>query len=411
MLISFLFTIILIVLLNGTISSQRKKWVLTALVFYFVVTMIDFYWLACVLERPFHFTDPTDYYTRTLGIPFNGIFKFEENFTNSFYFIVNWSYNHFYDNPYVISFLIKINNILVILVSYLFLTKRLPNFSKTDLLLLFNPYLIVTIIRNVRDPYIILFVAMILGGLNMLRGVKSNIWLVIIGVALLFITREVLLLAVLLVLLIRFIKKKKKRAYFIIPIVLVGLWFSKEMIFSRIVMQAVSAMEFVHEDTSEIAPLLNQQFSLSSLILIVKRFGIGLVALLFTPHPVNYYQDWMADYGYLGNCGIYTGFDQILICLGAAFCYIFIIPRMFWYIRNCGRINNELFMFIVFFILLYVVAYLGITDIRNRHFIFFYLLIAIIYKESELGHRIKLAPIDNILSIFIFTGIFLLSTI
>ncbi|MBR4793272.1 MAG: hypothetical protein IK038_06350 [Bacteroidaceae bacterium] len=247
--------------------------------------------------------------------------------------------------------------------------------------------------------------------MNILKDVKKDHLLLLLGIFLLAITRAILLLPVILVILIRIIKKNARYIYIIIPVVLFVLFYFRDMIISKIVVQTISAMEFVNEDASEFAELLDQQYSLSTLILLLKRFGIGLVALLFTPHPINYFQEWIMGHGALGDFGIYTGFDNFLIVIGAIYCYVFLIPRLFWYVYNHGRISNELFCFILSFVLIYVVAYLGVTDIRNRHLFFFYMMIDIIYKESERSDAIKIDGKFYLLSLCVFVGLFMISAV
>ena len=365
----------------STYSSIRKSAVLIAMYVYIVVTIMDMGWMS-IIGRPFHVSDPTEYYEKTLNISFLQVLQLES--TNTFYFLINWYYNHVYNDPYFISFLIKIDNVLVILIAYLLLTFKLENFGVNDLILLFNPYLLVTISHNVRDAYIILFVSMVLVGIGCLYHTRFKYAYLILGLLFLSITRSILIAVFGILALISLYKRNPKWFYLIVPLVGIVLYSYSDQILNSMVQQTVSAMDFVNEDTSEFAELLDNQYSLSTLILLAKRFVIGSFSLVFTPHPINFYNQWIANADYMGNYGIYTAFDNILIVIGSIYCYLLILPRFIKYFFEYWDNTKNILYFVSLFIVIYVIAYLGITDIRNRHIIFFFILIDYIYQNKNM---------------------------
>lgn len=409
MVISILFVIFLITLWNRTLSNKRKAAVVIAFFLYLCVTIMDFAFLENVLNRFFHFSDPSVYYEETKKfVSIKDILYFEEK-TNIFYLAVNYYYNHIYDNPYDISFWIKINNILVILTAYLLLTRKQLTFSMLDVFLLFNPYLIVTITRNVRDAYIILFVAMIILGFKYNSRNKCGLLILFSGILLLLMTRPILLVPFVMILLYRITKKKPIYKYPIIALSVGVFYIFFYTIVDIIVMQSISAMEYVDEDTTKLASLLDHQYSLSTFLILIKRILIGLASFLFTPHPINYYENWVTKSDLFGTLGIYTGFDNFLIFLGAIYSYIFIIPLSLYYFSHYKKYGDQLFLYIVLYIIIYTIAYMGITDIRNKHFAYFFILIALIYNNFRYKHPIREMGKYYLVTLAIFIGIYFIS--
>ena len=404
MLLLFLLYCIFLVYFFKTYSMSRRGAVLLAMIIYLLITLLDLGFL-CKLGRPFHISDPSDYYYNTVNLTFSQLFKLEG--TNTFYNIINWYYNHVFDNPYVISLFIKLDNILVILIAYLLITGELEDFGASDLILLFNPYLLVTISHNVRDAYIILFVSMVLVGMGCFRETgRKNLYL-IIGLLLLCITRKILLVVFAIIALMALIRKNRRWIYVVVPVVGIVLFMFWNQIIAAMIKQAISAMEFVNEDTSDFAEMMENQYSISTLFLLFKRFGIGFVSLLLTPHPVNFFNQWIANADSMGTYGIYTAFDNVMIVIGAIYSYIFILPVLFEYFAEYKTNNQIVFYFILIFIVIYVIAYLGITDIRNRHIIFFFILADYIQQKKEFS--LKTNGRYYMLSMIMFVFIALIS--
>lgn len=382
MLLSIVFLFLFLRFCNCTISSKRMVAVVLALLFYSFVTVFDLAFLDNFLNRCFHFSDPSHYYEITKSITFSDIFRMEDA-SNSFYFIINWFYNKVYNDPFIISFWLKINNVLVILSAYLLITYRTPRYTIYDTIILFNPYLLVTIIRNVRDAYIILFVAMIMVGLGLFNAKSKSKFILILGVSLLAITRPILLVPFLIVYIYKLVKNKPKLKYPVLLAVIIGGYYFFFDIYDMILHQALSAMAYLEEDAAEFDVLFEHQFSLSTFSMLFKRIVIGLVSFLFTPHPLNFINNWLTNCDMYGTLGIYTGLDNFLISAGSIYCYLFVIPLVLYYFVNYKSFNPRLFWFVVLYIVIYTIAYMGITDIRNHHFAYFFILVAFIFETQD----------------------------
>ncbi len=382
MVISLFFVLWLGSLWRNTVSSKRQITVVWALLFYLFVTTLDLVFLEEILHRSFHFSDPSGYYESTHRLAFLDIFK-KLDIGHAFYICINWYYNHIYDSTFVISMWIKVNNILVILTAYLLLTRKLKNFSWIDIILLFSPFLVLTIIRNVRDAYIILFLSMIMMGLKYNKDNQCGSITLVAGIALLAITRPILLVPFIIMFVLRGIQNHPWLKYPIMLCVSIGIYYFFFSIMDIILNQTMSALAYIDEKelVEELNVLFDHQYSLSTCLLLFKRLIVGGVALLFTPHPVNFISLWLENAEANGTMGIYTGVDNLLISLGSIYNYIFIIPLMLYYFFHYKKYGDNIFWFIVLYIIIYTTAYLGVTDIRNRHLAYFFILIALSYHN------------------------------
>lgn len=401
MILTFLYIFIFFLIWKDTICQQRKYLVVAVLFLYLLCTSVDLFYLEFFLDVSFHPSDPSDYYYETVNISFNDVLYIESS--NLFYFIINWFYNHIYSSTTLISLFLKFNNAFVILISYLLITRRLEKVTFIDYLILFNPYLLVTIIRNVRDPYIILFVAIILIGLGAYENNTIKRRYIILSVLFLSITRAIILLPLLLLWLQRFGKKK----YFIYSILFISCVIFHEAIIQRIAGQTISALDAIGEDITDFLPLLQGEYSIDILMTLIVRLGIGLVSMIFTPHPINYFMDWSHEMTDYGCYNIYTGVDNLLIFVGSIYTYLFIVPIIFYIVFNRKAINFKLLFFVVAFIILYVIAYIGVTDIRNRHLVFFFILTALLFNP-EIKLSLLYAKRNILLTVLIFMCIYFL---
>lgn len=398
MLLTFIYIIVFFLLLKGTTSEKRRNLSIITLIVYLSISIIDLIYLQTEYHRSFHFSDPEEYYMQTYAIEFLDIWNIESS--NTFYFIINWYYNHFYDNPVVCSFLLKLNNAFVIVISYLLLTNKVRKVSFLDYLLLYNPYLIMTIIRNVRDAYIILFVAVILLSLQYFnKAIKKKYLLV--GGGLLAITRPILFVPIAIISVLKIKKRGLRNLLLIIGFFLVLANISS--IISRVASQAVSALDFVGEDVTDFIPLIHGEYSLGVILTLLKRLFIGFVSFVCTPHPVNYIKTWLGEMDVLGTYNIYTGFDNLLVSLGSVYTYVFVMPIAVCFVLSPKRYNYNMFWFILLYAVIYTVAYIGISDIRNRHFMYFWILITMICSGKNL--KLEKQHFFIVLALFVLIGI------
>lgn len=365
-----------------TENRNRKVLVLIALCVFLCVTFMDYGWLLTVVHAPFHPSDPSSYYEHVIGLKFAEVFDIESS--NTFYFLINWFGWRVYNNPYVVSICLKLTNVFVFLTAYLLLTKKEEKLSCIDWLMLFNPYTLLTLVRNVRDMYIILFAVMILVGMGIIRNNKLNVGWTILAVILMLITRLVMLIPLLFV----FIEKNKNRwsrimQYGVFVIMGLVLFVYSDWIIQKIGNQMIPAVAEVGEDIEPYLPLLEGGMSLGVLKNIIIRLGVGFVSFLFTPHPINFISSWRNSMDLDGMSGIYTGTDNFLIAVGSVFNYLFVIPLIIYWLLNFRHINRTLWLFAMIYIILYVVSYLGISDIRNRNTAIFFVLAGIVFTADR----------------------------
>lgn len=388
MLITGIFIVVLFCQFSKTISYNRQVLVIVALVIYLLVTLGDYYWLYSIHGNAFHPSDPYNYYYNIVDLPFSKVLSIESS--NTFYFIINWFYWKVWGDPFLASFFLKINNVLICICTYLLLTKKRETVCSIDYLLLFNPYTLMTLVRNVRDMYIILFVVMVLLGLGVIKNNRLHFVWVLIAVLLLSITRSVLLLPLLIV----FFELKKKYIpicwrYVLYIVFFISLVFFHSTLIRIVGRQMVSAIAYIGEETDSFLPLLDGGLSISILKSIAIRLCIGLVSFVFTPHPVNFISNWSATMDQNGLSSIYTGTDNFLISIGSIFNYLFVLPLVVLCVLNYKKCNRSIFIFVTCYIVLYVVSYLGVSDIRNRNTAIFFILASIMFSDYKLKLKKK----------------------
>lgn len=405
MIIIAIFSLILIYQLHKTDSRQRQILVCIALGAYLILTFSDLIYLNHVYNRSFHFSDPGGYYEETVHLAFSQILQYDSS--NIFYPVINWFYNHLYKDPNTISSIFKIANILVYLSTYLLLTKKINKISYIDILLLFNPYLLMIIIRNIRDLYIYFFIVVILIGFGVIPNNKLSKQWTFIGLLGLAIIRPVLLLPIACV---WWIKNKhiftKKTQHIIYIIVICVFVINIPTIIRILGNQMISALAYINEDTDIYAPLLEGHLTGSIIITSLKRIFIGFISFLFTPHPINYYTEWQSTMDSTGMSSIYTGLDNTLITLGSIINYIFIIPIILACINNYKQLNKYILLYLCIYSTIYVTMYMGVTDIRNRYPVIFFMLFLYILANKQ----IKVRPVHYALTLCIAIGLTLLKT-
>lgn len=387
-------------LFNRTNSVIRKKLTILIFMLYLSISFIDLIWLFQIERRPFHPSDPTYYYELIKDISFIQIFKLESS--NSFYLIVNWFFNQFWNNPYWISIWVKIDNCLIAIFIYLFLTYDIKTVSKWDYILLLNPYMILTINRNVRDLYIILFVLIILIGIKAIHNRSISKYWILSAIICLSITRIVLFAPIISVWLYNKWETLSKGTRLIslvfLGIVIVG---ALSFLLKTVMNQMLSSMEFGGENIEDIMPMLSGDISIPSVIAVVKRLGIATVVFIFTPNPINFFYTWIASMDSTGASNIYTGFDNFLIFIGSIYNYVFVIPYIFYTIFNYKYLNKPLLLFTCIYSILYIVSYLGQTDIRNHNTAIFFFITCLMTSRI----RIKLKTKEYLLSLAVCMGI------
>lgn len=392
--------------LNKTVNDKRRLLALIALAVLLLISWTDLIWLVKHCQLPFHPSDPMNYHIDVKGKMLREVFLIESS--NKIYFIINWFLDWVYpDSEVFISFILKTANVLVFMTIYLLTTRNQKKITIIDYLILFSPYTIMTINRNVRDMYIVLLILMILMGMGCMKDNKLNLFWTMVGVVFLIFFRPIILLPLFVVFL--FINRNrisKVQLAILIVVALAGVALNYQTILMKVARQTISAIDYIGEDVTEFLPLLQGNITIGILKTLVIRLIIGFISFLFTPHPINYITLWIEGMDEFGNLGIYTGFDNVLVSLGSLFNYILVIPLLFVMITNENRpkVNKSIFLFASLFIILYVVSYLGVTDIRNRNTAYFFMLLALMYSDIEP----KYITLGYVATFLIFSVIYLM---
>ena len=383
MILLLIFISIFLVQINKTISDRRKILAFIALGVLLLISCIDLIWLVNFFQLPFHPSDPSNYHLSVKGRMLRNVLEIDSS--NQIYYVINWWLDRVYpESEIFVSFILKTHNIFLFMITYLLATRNFKETGILDYLILFNPYTIMTINRNVRDMYIVLLVLMILIGIGCLKNNRLHPFWTIFAVVLLAFFRPVLLLPLFIVFL--FNHRQKITRWQLIAICFIAVLvivLNYQTIFNKVARQTISAIDYIGEDVTEYLPLLNGEISLGIVKSLVFRLAVGFLSFLFTPHPVNFISSWFSGMDSIGTYGIYTGFDNVLVSLGSLFNYLLVIPLLFVMLTNENRpkVNKSVFLFACLFIILYVVSYLGVTDIRNRNTAYFFMLLALLYSD------------------------------
>ncbi len=387
MIIGVFFLLAIATLLNRTVNKKRKHLAFGILLLYSIISLFDMYWLFQIEEIPLHPSDPSFYFEEAMKVSFTGIFK--DSHTNLFYPVINWLLSRVWYDPYWFCIWIKIDNCLIAVFIYLLLTYKNIRIQTIDYILLFNPYMILTLNRNVRDVYLILFILIIIIGMGAIKNRSLPKSILIIGIILLGVTRPVLLGPLAMAWMIM---KWKSFNYpikvFCVCLSLIIGFSVIEILIHESMNQMISAMDYAGEDFEDLKPLLYGDYSLSSIIAFIKRFILSLAIFLLTPNPFNFYSEWTTNMSITGASNIYTGFDNFLIFVGSIYYYAFIVPYFIYCLMNLKRFNKPILWFSIFYAILYAVSYLGQTDIRNHNTFIYFFLVSIMY--SKLPIKLKL---------------------
>lgn len=404
MILSVIFFCCLIWQLKKTISLQRKWLIGITGLLYLAVTLFDLLYLNITYQRAFHFSDAGGYYYHTLGMSFSDVWHVESS--NMVYWLINWVYNHLYTSPSWISFLLRINNILVLLSAYAMLTKKIPRISYVDILMLWNPMMVMVVIRNVRDLYILFFVVVLLIGFGLIRNNSLPKSATVLGILMVLLFRSVLLLPVAAAVWMKYKYCFSARTRYIFYAVgAVFLSFSFARVVSLAGGQIVSALQYINEDISMYTPLLQGVISPGLVIMLIKRMAIALISFIFTPQPLNYILDWVQNMDHTGMANIYTGFDNLLIFFGSIVNYLWVFPILFACVGSYRHLNKYVSVYTLLYIALYVTMYIGVSDIRNRIHALFFVQFLFLTVTPE----IRVRPVHYLLSAGMFFAISLFS--
>lgn len=402
MLISCLL-IFLIVIQFRYLSPQKKNFVAVLFLLYLLYCFFDLVYLNIDYDTSFHISDASKYYNVAKhSSSITDIIKLQGESTNVFYYFINYYYCYLYGNEFIVSLLIRLNNILLIILTYLLSTQAISKVRLVDYALFLNPLLLTIIARNVRDIYILFFLVLLLLSCGLLPSRKSfSSVSKFIFAFLLFLVRPVCLVPFAALLLFKYSKKNRAKGAILILIGIGIILYFWPIIQQAIMAQFVSAIEFAGEEKDEYMSLYYGEGGAGAVVPMLIRAFKGCIALIFTPHPYKYYESWVSIMDSNGTYGIYTGLDNLMIVLGAAYTYIKVIPMIFAQIFEKKSYNNEVFIYALIFASIYTLAYLGITDIRNHYTTYYLFLLPLLSNLYD----IKVKKRDYILTLIIFLGL------
>lgn len=400
MIFVFLIFFAIFIICAQSIEKQGNRLPLVIISLFFNLAFIFFeqIYLETSLQRSFHFSDPSNYHEEIRHLSIENLWKFitdEDYKSNQFYYVINWLYFLSIPNTTFLAIALKLTNILAFYSAFILLSKEHKENQSIDIILLFHPYLTMTLIRNVRDAYIIFFLAIFIYALQTknISQILKNIFCVIS--AFFMFTIRPFFTAIMASLIIKNNLAKKSRSITIgvlalfLSIIIVVFYFNLfnagTKIFSAM-FSTFSTHEGLDEERDAIVSELmaGNGAGVGFWASTAKRLLIGVPVFLFTPNPINYTLKYIQENIY-GVWGIYTTLDNILIIIGSVINYIIVYPIMiktFFSIKN-AQSDHLITAFIMF--ASYTVFQLGITDTRIKYTFLFFVLISIRNHTTELG--------------------------
>jgi hypothetical protein len=387
----FLISVLIFFLVLKRQDKSRAVLVLSVLFLYIVLILLEQVYLEHVYDRSFELSDPSQYIELTSHLSFDGLIGFltsEKYASNGFYYAINWIYyNTLFHNQPLTGILLKTTNAIFFLLAYVVLRRRINrSIVMLDWIILFHPWLLMMIIRNVRDAYILFLLSLILQiALTEKLRFRNAVGVIFSGAAM-YSIRSFFIGIILMLLSLNFFEKKNGWKKFAIIIAAFGLLaltaynYRQEIVISITNVFLGNLVYFGGEDQGDVDLLMNNVAETGAVgsdiaSLFIRKIIYAIPVFLFTPHPYNWgvkYLDQRQD----GLYGIYTDADNLLIIFGASFNYLFVYPLLLKYISNIHRIDAKYSVIPFFIIVIYSVFLLGNADIRIRYTFIFFLVFA-----------------------------------
>jgi hypothetical protein len=400
-------------------NRQKANFVLFCLFTYLTVILFEQIYLENIYSIPFHVSDPTQYFDLVYKLSFQELSKFLLNNdykSNQLYFFINWVFYNSFPDATLTALMLKFTNALVFLSAYLICFRQQPEIDLADGLVLFHPYLFVSLIRNVRDMYIIFFLVVFV---SFLRKANQQNWTFARGVTAastlgVMYTLRPSFCAVMAAIPVyeRFLRSRllTKAAFFfcIIAFVIFLLQtntFGVRAKITSVIFSVIAFHEGFDADRDEVAQDIARGGTIEygALADYGKRVAMGVPVFLLTPHPINYWNRFTAE-EHMGMWNIYTQFDNYLITAGAALHYIIMLPVLFIFFHKIRELKQDIVIVSVFIFLLYSILQLGITDVRIKYTFFFFVLYALKDSSVSVAHlcKTRLAYLFSSFVMFVF---------
>jgi hypothetical protein len=417
----FLISLIVFILLLRKQPRARANLILAALGIYLILIFIEQIYLEHFFSRSFHISDPSVYFDETYKLSIEGLVEFlssDEYKSNRFYYVINWLfYNNFF-NTTATAVMLKITNALVFLSAYQLLPRTNKEIDYVDFLLLFHPFLLYMLVRNVRDAYIIFFLCLFMCFSIKSKLEKIDVFGIVVSLFAMYFVRSFFIAPMLLFLFIRTFAFSSLRLKFallsasLVVVLIVG-YVARMEIFSAFVNGFLgNAVYFGGETQQDVDEIRDAAIEGGGLGGDFQSLLIGKVikaapVFLFTPHPFNWGQKHL-ELSVGGVYGIYTDVDSVFIVLGAVVNYLVVYPMLIKLVVNFRRINLSLLLIPLSIMAFYVIFLLGNADMRIRYT--FILFIVFCFTHSGLSLYRKVTDLKYLMvSLAIFLAIPLLS--
>lgn len=394
MIITLLFLSVFFWLLRGQ-TEDRAMLVIVAFASYLCVIFVEQMYLENVFYRSFHVSDPSNYFEQVYRLSFDQLLVFigdDEYRSNVFYYVINWVFFNNFVNQTVTAIFLKLTNALVFLSAYLLLTNKKDKVDYIDMLLLLHPYVYLMLIRNVRDAYILFFLALFITAYQ--GSFKSWIRYGLMAVSFfaMYTARSFFNVLMAIILSIKTLSAmgRVKKVVIIGAAAILSLYLLSTNTFnvqSRLLSAFASVVSF-HEGYDEerdavLKEVVQGDASVGGFVLAyLGKVMQGFAVFLFTPHPVNYGIKFQAE-EVRGMWNIYTTFDNTLIVLGSILNYLIVFPLVLKFFHKMNVINRAVGLAAIFMVVTYSIFQLGITDPRIKYSFIFFVLFGI--KMSSLG--------------------------
>lgn len=391
----------------GSTKNIKKLYISSiVLLIYAILIILDQLYLQTAFSRAFHFSDPGAYFQYVKDIKnFSGLITFYKSpefkgETNHLYFYLNWVFKKTFKLPHISALMLLLNNALIYLTAYNLITQDKQKLTIIDAILLFHPFLVFTIIRNVRDVYIIFSMVLFIHSLNNKLPKLNKQIAFIVSIILILLLRYFFVVIMVGILFYKYkegISKKYKRIFIWSigsGVLLIFILYQHEIL--KIVYKAFYSALYYHgeidyNNVDRVSKIDNVLASGSISFYALKDIFIRLLKafpmFLLTPHPFVYLERYIEGRAE-GVYNIYTDVDNVLIILGSLLNYFLVFPILFKFFHKIKTIPNNFKITVIFIILFYCIFQLGITDIRIRYTMMFFVFIG--FKIADFDIRLNM---------------------
>lgn len=398
---------------NYTPRGPRDYIVYISILIYSSIVIINQLYLENQLIQSFNPSDPRLYYELVSKLNVDDVLELIKK--ENFYFFINWLNTLSFSEPGYVALSLKFSNIFIFMSLYLLLTCKKEKVCVLEFLLLFHPYVIFIVVRNLRDFYILFILFSVI--LLLISSVRKRRLLVLYSLLLyiMYLFRPFFCLLLLMLGFYRcYIDTLNKRLYelLFICISFLVIFIFKDEITRIFASSFLSVLNHSGESNDSATELLSSgmegvALNFSFFMGYAPRWGIAVVSFVFTPHPISFLIDSI-KYSENQLYSIYTMFDVVLIVAGGLINYLIVFPLLFHAVSIRTQINGYYKIAFIYIVFMYSVFLLGVADIRIRYLIVIIVLAGLMYKKDDEFSFSQVKPISYMLSFCVFLGLYFL---